>query len=171
MSAAALLARLRALGVTATVAGGDLALDAPAGVLTPELLSELRAHKGALLALLAAERWTADPRPDLAGDSTLWRRLLGLAYGRDFHDPHGLFGALHGLRCCGAVLARGPGGLRLLPGELPPAEYVALRGEYLVPYAPTLRALLAAAGAGERGEGRAPDRRPGCSESAREGGG
>ena len=153
MSAAALLARLRALGVTATAAGDDLELDAPAGALTPALLGELRAHKGALLALLAAERWTADPRPDLAGDSALWRRLLGLAYGCDFHDPRGLFGALHGLRCCGAALAASPGGLRLVPGELPPDEYAALRADYLVPHAPALRALLAAAGEGSETDG------------------
>ena len=55
MTAAVVLrARLRALGVTAAPDGDGLALDAPDGALTPALLAELRAHKPALLALLAA---------------------------------------------------------------------------------------------------------------------
>ncbi len=54
MSAAALLGTLRALGVAVAADGEGLTLDAPAGVLTPALLAELRAHKRALLAYLAA---------------------------------------------------------------------------------------------------------------------
>ena len=54
MSAAALLARLRALGVALATDGDHLTIDAPAGVLTPALLAELRGRKWTLLALLAA---------------------------------------------------------------------------------------------------------------------
>lgn len=49
-----LLGRLRALGATLTADGEALAVDAPAGALTPALVAELKAHKWALLAALAA---------------------------------------------------------------------------------------------------------------------
>ena len=52
MSAAALLARLYNAGATVTVNGDKLHVDAPNGVLTPELRGELREHKAELLAEL-----------------------------------------------------------------------------------------------------------------------
>lgn len=55
MSAAALLDRLDALGVTVTAAGGALTVDAPAGVLSPALLADMRRHKPAILALLTGD--------------------------------------------------------------------------------------------------------------------
>lgn len=47
-----------------------------------------------------------DPRPDLKQDSRLWAAVL-LSAQRHDPDPEGsksLFGLLHGLRCCGALL-------------------------------------------------------------------
>jgi hypothetical protein len=144
VSAEGLLRELRELGATVAARGDRLAVDAPAGAVTPDLRADLTAHKGALLALLARERLIADPRPDLAGDSARWARLLALAYDRDGQDPRGLFGALHGLRCCGAGLAATDDGARLVPGELAAEEYAAEREEWLVAHAAALTALLRA---------------------------
>ncbi len=55
MTAAALLSELRAMGATVMADGERLALDAPAGVLTPALLDRLRSHKRLILAHLAAD--------------------------------------------------------------------------------------------------------------------
>jgi len=52
MTAQAILDRLRSFGVCLSVAGDKLRVEAPAGVLTPELRQELIEHKAALLALL-----------------------------------------------------------------------------------------------------------------------
>jgi hypothetical protein len=53
VTAAAALARLRALGVIAEGHGDRLTLR-PASAIPPDLLAEVRAHKAAVLALLAA---------------------------------------------------------------------------------------------------------------------
>ena len=90
---------------------------------------------------MTASRWLADPRPDL-GDGPLYGRLLALAWALDGHDPAGLFGALHGLRCLGARTGRDVGRARLLAGEIPAPEYAALRRRYLLPRADDLRRLL-----------------------------
>jgi hypothetical protein len=144
VSAEGLLRELRELGATVATRGDRLAVDAPAGAVTPDLRADLAAHKGDLLALLARERFAADPRPDLANDSARWARLLALAYDRDGEDPRGLFGALHGLRCCGAGLAPADDGARLVAGEMPAEEYAAGREAWLVPHAAALTALLRA---------------------------
>jgi hypothetical protein len=142
-----LLTAARAAGLTASADGDELVVRGPrrAHLLATALLD----RKGEVLALLAAgdnagrDRWIADPRPDLAGDSALWQRLLSLAYERDGEEPAGLFGALHGLRCCGAALATQGGRVRLSAGELGD-EYRALRRAYLLPHTAALRALLQA---------------------------
>jgi hypothetical protein len=86
----------------------------------------------------------ADPRLlDLPGDTESWLGLLSRAYALDGDEPHGLFGALHGLRCFGAQLHTTRGGMRLTPGEMTRDEYRVLRETYLVPHAGTLRPLLA----------------------------
>jgi hypothetical protein len=59
------------------------------------------------------EGWLTDPRPDLAEDSLFWRRLLLAAFATDGERADGLFGALHGARCCGARLERSGRGFRL----------------------------------------------------------
>jgi hypothetical protein len=92
----------------------------------------------------------ADPRPDLAPDTALWGQLLEAAFLLDGDDSAGLFGALHGLRCCGARLARpgpGPGGWRIRPG----ADYLggreAWEGDragWLLPQRATVTRLLLA---------------------------
>jgi len=55
MSTPALLADLESRGIRLTATGPDrLHVDAPKGVLTPDLLDRLRLHKAALLSILAA---------------------------------------------------------------------------------------------------------------------
>lgn len=76
MTAAALLAELRALGATVAADGDRLAIDAPAGALTPALLARLRAHKPLILATLAADEpavaWrVALPRAQLPASGPL----------------------------------------------------------------------------------------------------
>ena len=89
-----------------------------------------------------ADRWLADPRPDLGGGAP-YRRLLAFAWMLDGHEPAGLFGALHALRCCGAAVDADPErGGRLLRGEIPEPEYAALRRRYLLPRTDELRRLL-----------------------------
>ena len=92
---------------------------------------------------MTADRWLADPRPDL-GDRALYARLLAAAWSLDGADPAGAFGALHGLRCLGARVALDFGRARLAAGEIPAAEYAELRARYLLPRADELRRLLAA---------------------------
>ena len=88
-------------------------------------------------------RRATDPRPDLTADTAAWSRLLPLADALDGDDPAGLFGALLGLRCCGASLAHTGGLWRIGPGEMTAAEYAALRSEYLVPRSVMVADLLA----------------------------
>ena len=82
----------------------------------------------------------ADPRPDLA-DGGLYARLLAAAHRLDGDDPAGCFGALHGLRCCGARLKLDFGRAVLVAGEC--EDYAELRARYLLPRADRVRALLA----------------------------
>ena len=98
-----------------------------------------------------------DPRPDLIGDHARWVALLAAAWAVDGANPQGVYGALHGIRCCGAQLvSEGPHGAnapgrrpqwRLLPGaELTPTEWSALRATWLVPHQDTLTRLLQGGG-------------------------
>jgi hypothetical protein len=58
----------------------------------------------------------------VTADSRAWRALLELAFLLDGEAPAGLFGALHGVRCCGARRVPVDGslpsgaGCRLVPG-------------------------------------------------------
>ena len=67
--------------------------------------------------------WVYDPRPDLTADTRVWQALLELAFLLDGEAPDGLFGALHGVRCCGARLVPSDGtglsapGYRMAPGD------------------------------------------------------
>jgi hypothetical protein len=56
--------------------------------------------------------WALNPRPDLADDADLWRRLLAAAALND--DPD-IYGVLHGVRCCGARLVKSGAGYRITP--------------------------------------------------------
>lgn len=86
----------------------------------------------------------ADPRRlDLPEDTELWLGLLSRAHALDGDASHGLFGALHGLRCFGATLQPTRTGMRLSPGEMTRDEYRVLREEYLLPHVGMLRRLLA----------------------------
>jgi hypothetical protein len=116
----------------------------------------------------------ADPRPDLATDTCTcaeaqrrckcherWLALLEAAYRHDGQDPHGVYGTLNGIHCCGARLevaaapdkapqaAGVPPGWRLKRGdELTEAEYQRLRAIYLGPHTEVLTRLLNAPPAG-----------------------
>jgi len=105
-----------------------------------------------------------DPRPDLTADSLVWQALLELVFLLDGEAADGLFGALHGVRCCGARLVPADGarpsgaGYRLVPGD----DYLggarawgADRERWLVPavdvLAPLLRGLRPGADGGTPG--------------------
>lgn len=104
----------------------------------------------------------ADPRPDLTADRARWWLVLEAAYRLDGQDPAGLYGALFGMRCCGARLElanpkdyslqpEGPAPTyRLVRGEeLSEAEYTDLRQRYLVPHREALTRLLSAPSAAQ----------------------
>lgn len=167
-----LLTTFEALGVILTTQGEGLHVKAPAAVLTPDLRALLAGHKAELLAALALRGekppspapesdtnlgpaaalgpalWE-DPRPELAEDTNLWRRLLFAAY-VEGHDPDSLFWILQGLRCYGAALRLGKSTAILEHGEIDAAEYAQWRAQYLAPKAGELRPLLAELALGER---------------------
>jgi len=87
----------------------------------------------------------ADPRPDLSADHARWLVLLELAYRRDAADPAGVFGALNGIRCCGARIVASGGAKpawRLTRGEMTAAEWQAIRVKWLLPHLAVLQELL-----------------------------
>lgn len=101
----------------------------------------------------------ADPRPDLAGDHNRWAVLLALAWACDGADPHGVYGALQGLRCCGAALVTEvqprdlahdgpPLRWRLTRGELSERVWQVYRTRWLLPHRPALTRLLRGGGKG-----------------------
>jgi len=73
MSGETLIARLKTEGVDLAAAGGRLLLDAPEGVLTDELLAEIRSHKQEILAALQTQQSVATALP---GGVTEARRSL-----------------------------------------------------------------------------------------------
>jgi hypothetical protein len=94
-----------------------------------------------------------DPRPDLAADTQAWRALLEVTFLLDGEEPDGLYGALHGVRCCGARLVpagvggpeRTGRGYRLCPGTAylgGAAAWAADRERWLAPHADVLAPLL-----------------------------
>ena len=95
----------------------------------------------------------ADPRPDLADDHGRWNVLLALAWNIDGPNPCGVYGALQGVRCCGAALVTEaqpldltPDGMplrwRLTRGEIPEPEWQAYRARWLWPHKDILIKLL-----------------------------
>jgi hypothetical protein len=96
--------------------------------------------------------WT-DPRSDLAGDHGRWTVLLALAWEIDGPDPDGIYGALQGLRGCGAAVVTDVQPLDLTPegpplcwrltrGEIPEPEWQAYRARWLWPRKDVLIKLL-----------------------------
>jgi len=95
----------------------------------------------------------ADPRPDLIGDHARWLLVPELAYRRDAADPEGVYGALHGARCCGARIEHmdddwtlkpegPPPCWRLARGEIPADEWAAMRARWLLPHRAALEEFL-----------------------------
>ncbi len=163
-----LVLALEKAGYTLDVALDGAVLFAHAGGTTPDLdrirglLAELRTRKADVVEYLrergrpatgdpteanpfAHPPVPADPRPDLPGGEA-WRRLLALAWPIDGQDPHGLYGALAGLRCCGAELALMDSKWVLRRGEMDDEAYAQARTQYLLPHADLLRSLLATLG-------------------------
>jgi len=84
-----------------------------------------------------------DPRPDLTGDHKLWVALLTRCYKED----KDLWGVFHGFRCAGAKLEKHLKlGLKLLPGEIPQAQYKLDAKKYLKPRNDRVLAMFKAAG-------------------------
>ncbi len=89
--------------------------------------------------------YPTDPRPDLATDSDRWRVLLVCAWQHDNESVDGLFGALEGIRSCGARLEPigATGVCRLTRGvQISDTTWAAWRGRYLVPHGAVLTRLL-----------------------------
>jgi len=63
MNGETLIAKLKTDGVDLAAAGGRLLLDAPEGVLTDELLAEIRSHKQEILAALQTQQSLAVALP------------------------------------------------------------------------------------------------------------
>jgi len=95
----------------------------------------------------------ADPRPDLKGDHGRWTVLLALAWASDGLNPNGVYGALYGVRCCGAAIETDAQPLDLTPegpalrwrltrGEIPESEWQAHRTRWLWPHKDVLVRLL-----------------------------
>ena len=61
MTAGALLQDIQSRGIQVTLSGEQLSYDAPRGAMTDELLSEIRAHKAALVALLQPAETPPEP--------------------------------------------------------------------------------------------------------------
>jgi hypothetical protein len=157
-----LLAALRADAFVLTLGGaGGVLRVSPARELSDAHRHAIRCHKAGLLELLrreaaeeaaARERAPHDPRPDLDAtqrDAVWWSVLLALAAeARGDGDPDGVYGALHGVRCLGAGLARTPGGaLRIVAGAVPDSEWRAVRSAWLAPHRAAVLELLRAVAA------------------------
>jgi hypothetical protein len=151
MDAQEILAALDAAGIEVlTEPDGRVALSKAPTALPGEVVAAIRADPDALLSAYLAREWqrhvdsralrTDDPRPDIAGDSTLWSLLLNRVDGM---GNTALREALHCLRCLGARLVRVDGALRLVRGdELSAEEYAAYREDWLVPHVRDLTEAL-----------------------------
>lgn len=146
-----ILTALDAAGIEViTEPGGRVALSKAPTALPGEVVAAIRADPDALLSAHLAREWqrytdarplrTDDPRPDIAGDSTLWSLLLNRIDGM---GNTALREALHCLRCLGARLVRIDGALRLVRGdELSAEEHAAYREDWLVPHVRDLTEAL-----------------------------
>lgn len=89
MTAATLLDRLRCLGASVSLVGDKLRVEAPAGVLTPDLRRELIEHKAELVRLLRPAPDLPPPVCDRCGGTLFWQSV---AYGpwtcARCHPPH-----------------------------------------------------------------------------------
>jgi hypothetical protein len=151
MDAQEILAALDAAGIEVLIEpDGRVALSKPPTALPEEVIAAIKADPDALRTAYLERQWlrylatrplrTDDPRPDIAGDSTLWSLLLNRVDGM---GNTALREALHCLRCLGARLVRVDGALRLVRGdELSAEEYAAYREDWLVPHVRDLTEAL-----------------------------
>lgn len=89
--------------------------------------------------------YPTDPRADLATDSDRWRVLLVLAWQHDYETVDGLYGALEGVRACGARLEPigATGVCRLTRGaQIGEPTWAGWRSRYLVQHGAVLTRLL-----------------------------
>lgn len=116
----------------------------PGGEETPSLLDLLEGEPAAVPPPAPSRVVWMEPRPDLTADNADWKRLLRLAYAKSGDDPDGVFGVLHGVRCCGARLERQRGKWRILPPAegTDDAEWEDLRQRWLTPHRETIAELL-----------------------------
>lgn len=152
MNGEELLVALEAAGAELALEGPEVRVVVPSARVTPTMREALQDKTELTRAYLRRE-WrryldgrppvTADPRPDLAADHTLWELLLSMAWGS---SNKALFWSLNGLRCLGAHLVRLDGMMCLVCGEMAPEEYAADRERYLVPHTNDLVGLLAELG-------------------------
>lgn len=94
----------------------------------------------------------ADPRPDLAEDTTYWSQVFVLAMAADVkakRKSNPLFGGLHGMRIAGTRLVKSDktGKLVFRPlvgrdGWASEAEYKQAAGKYLKPFDKDMKELL-----------------------------
>jgi len=136
---------IHSAGGTINYDGSHVCVRCP-GSLRHDLRTEIAAHQQELIEFLQVDPYVAhlrhDPRAgDYPDDSPLWDMLLARADDHDAYDPTGLFGALRGLRCCGAHLERTLSGVQLTAVELG-EEYTTLRDTHLVPHGMVLKRLL-----------------------------
>ena len=94
MTPDALLDKLERLNVKVTINGDKLRLEAPAGVLTPELKEAVSQQKPALIALLEAQEarrlletqgWVA-VRSKVLGETILWLKYVNVVYPSRLHN-------------------------------------------------------------------------------------
>lgn len=65
-----------------------------------------------------------DPRPDIVQDTRQWNSLLKALFVEDGEKADGLFGLVHGMRCCGArIVPDAKFRYVLKPGEIGGKEW------------------------------------------------
>jgi len=150
---ALLINRCAELGITLTVDGGVLHVDAPDLPYVDAFLDELANHKPAILDALTypqnphnpqnrTDERPNDPRPDLTDDHRLWVYLLRWAWLDDNLDA---LGALHGVRCCGAQLEiQSNGALRIVAGPAYLGGWEADKSRHLAPHRTAITGWLRA---------------------------
>jgi hypothetical protein len=112
-------------------------------------LADLDEPDKPVAAELPASGAVRDPRPDLADDSRTWAQLLTWAHLESGGAPDGAYGAMHGVRCCGARLILEGAKPRLVPGNAYAGDWAADRERWLLPHRVPIARWLGLLVAGE----------------------